>query len=64
MTFLKALALRAIRTAAQAAVGSIGATAAVLSDVNWGIVASTSGFAAIMSALMAVAYGLPEAEKK
>lgn len=63
MTFLKALAIRAARTAAQAAVGAIGASAAVLSDVNWALVGSTSGFAAIMSVLMAVAYGLPEAQK-
>ena len=37
--FLKAAAIRAVRTIAQTALAIIG-TSAVLSDVNWGIVAS------------------------
>ena len=59
--FLKAAAIRAIRTVAQTAIATIG-TSAILSDVNWGIVASASILAGILSLLTSVA-GLPELEK-
>lgn len=58
--WLKAAGIRAIRTVAQTAIGVIGGSA-VLSDVNWGVVASAAALAGILSMLMSVA-GLPEVE--
>ena len=60
--FLKAAAIRAARTIAQTAIATIG-TSAVLSDVNWAVVASASVLAGILSILTSVATGLPEASK-
>ncbi len=57
-TWWKAAIVRAIRTIAQTAVGTIGA-AVVLDDVNWIMVASASALAGILSLLTSVA-GLPE----
>lgn len=56
--WLKAAAVRAIKTLAQTAVATIGTTA-VLSEVDWVLVASASALAAILSILTSVA-GLPE----
>lgn len=60
--FLKAAAIRAVRTIAQTAIAVIG-TSAVLSEVNWAAVASASVLAGILAILTAVATGLPEAPK-
>ena len=59
--FWKAALIRAIRTICQAAVASIG-TAAILQDVNWLYVISTSILAGFLSILNSVATGLPEVE--
>ena len=61
--FLKAAAIRAVRTVAQTAIAVIG-TSAVLSEVNWAAVASASVLAGILSILTSVATGLPEAPKE
>ena len=56
--WVKAVAVRAIKTMAQTAVATIG-TSAVMGDVNWIMVASASVLAGIISALTSVA-GIPE----
>ena len=56
--FWKAALIRAARTICQTAIASIG-TAAVLSDVNWLVVASASALSGILSILTSIA-GLPE----
>ena len=54
----KAAAVRAIKTVAQTAVATIGSSA-VLSSVDWRVVASASVLSGILSLLTSVA-GLPE----
>ena len=58
--WIHAAAVRAVRTVAQTAVATIGA-AAVLSEVNWAVVASAAALAGVLSLLTSVA-GLPEVE--
>ena len=60
--FIIAALIRALRTLAQTAVATIGTTA-VLSEVNWAVVASASVLAAILSILTSIATGLPEAKQ-
>lgn len=57
----RAAGIRALKTVAQAAVGVIG-TSALLSEVNWLIVASAAIMAGVLSLLMSLA-GLPEVDK-
>lgn len=56
--WVRAAGVRAAKTAAQTAIGVIGASA-VLADVTWPVVASASALAALVSLLTSVA-GLPE----
>ena len=58
--FWKAALVRAVRTIAQSAVAVIG-TAAVLSEIDWLMVASTAAVAGILSMLNSIITGLPEA---
>ena len=58
LKWLHAAGVRAIRTVAQTAVATIG-TGAVFAEVNWGMVASASLLAGVLSLLTSVA-GLPE----
>ena len=54
----KAAGVRAAKTAAQAALGVIGASAA-MGDVQWALVGSAAVLAAVVSVLTSVA-GVPE----
>lgn len=58
--WIKAAAVRAIKTVAQTAVATIG-TSMVISEVNWVAVISASALAGVLSLLTSVA-GLPEVD--
>lgn len=58
--WVKAAAVRALKTIAQTAVATIGTTA-VMAEVNWLMVASASLLAGVLSLLTSIA-GLPEVE--
>lgn len=60
--WFKAAGVRALKTVAQTAVATIG-TSAVISEVNWIMVASASVLAGILSLLTSVA-GLPELKQQ
>ena len=59
--WIKAAAVRAVKTVAQTAVSLIG-VGAVMSDIDWVMVGSASLLAGILSILTSVA-GLPEVKE-
>jgi ABC-type protease/lipase transport system fused ATPase/permease subunit len=61
--WLQCALIRSVRTIAQTMVATIG-TAVALSDVDWGMIISTSILAGILSILTSIATGLPEADAK
>lgn len=56
--WIKAAGIRAIKTIAQTAIATIG-TSAVISAIDWRVVASAAAVAGILSLLTSIA-GLPE----
>lgn len=58
--WIKAAAVRAVKTVAQTAVATIG-TSAVMGSVDWLAVASASLLSGVLSVLTSIA-GLPEVE--
>lgn len=60
--WIKAAAVRAIKTVAQTAIGTIGA-ATMIATVDWKVVISASVLAGVVSLLTSVA-GLPEVESE
>ena len=56
--WLKAAGVRALKTVAQTAIATIGTTA-LISEIDWAVVASTALVAGILSLLTSIA-GLPE----
>jgi hypothetical protein len=59
--WIKCAGIRAIKTMAQTAIATIG-TSALISEVNWVAVVSTSAVAGLLSILTSVA-GLPEVKE-
>ena len=60
--FWKATGIRAIKTLCQTAIAAIGTTA-LIEQVNWPVVISSSLLAAFLSVLTSIAVGLPEVEE-
>ena len=58
ITLAKAAGVRAVKTVAQSAIAAIGASA-MISEVNWVVVASTAVLSGVVSILTSIA-GLPE----
>ena len=58
INWAKATGVRAVKTVAQSAIAAIGASA-VISEVDWVVVASTAVLAGVVSILTSIA-GLPE----
>lgn len=60
MNWVKAAAVRAVKTVAQTAIATIGTTA-MITEVNWLLVLSASALAGVLSMLTSLA-GLPEVD--
>lgn len=60
--WLKAAAIRALKTVAQAAIATIGTTA-IITEIDWRIVVSSALAAGLLSILTSIA-GLPEVEEQ
>lgn len=62
--FWKATLIRAVRTFAESMLAYIGTGALVLKDVDWLAALSAGGLGFVCAVLLALATGIPEAEKE
>ena len=62
IAWLKAAGIRALKTVAQAAIGTIGSTA-LFTEVDWRVVISAAALAGVVSLLTSLA-GLPEVKEE
>ena len=62
--YWKAVLIRAVRTFAESMLAYIGTGAIVLKDVDWIAALSAGALGFVIAILMALATGIPEAEKK
>lgn len=60
--FWRAAGIRALRTLCQTVLANV-ATCALLQDVNWPVVISSSALATLCSILTSIATGLPEVDE-
>ena len=60
--FVRAAAIRALRTFAEGMLGVVGTTAVGITQVDWLGAASVGATAAVISVLIAVATGMPEVD--
>lgn len=61
--WLKAAGIRALKTAAQAALAVVGTSTVFIHEINWLLVLSASALAAVLSLITSLA-GLPEVEQE
>mgnify|MGYP002519434120 CR=1 FL=1 len=61
--WLKAAGVRALKTAAQAALAVVGTSTVFIHEINWLLVLSASTLAAVLSLITSLA-GLPEVGKE
>lgn len=61
LDFWKKAGYRALRTFCQVAIASIGTTA-LIEQVNWLVVLSTSSLSALVSLLTSIVLGIPETD--
>lgn len=61
--WLKAAGVRALKTAAQAALAVVGTSTVFIHEINWLLVLSASALAAVLSLITSLA-GLPEVGKE
>lgn len=59
--FWKCLGIRALKTMAQTALASLGTTA-LITEVNWTLILSTTAMAGLLSVLNSIGVGLPEVD--
>ena len=59
--WFKAAGIRALKTAAQTALATVGTSAAFIHEINWLMVLSASALGAVLSFITSIA-GLPEVD--